>query len=158
MPKDWPGRSAATEKPWAERAAFVESRLHADIVTAMGGKFNPRYFLPYVQLHEFEALAFADVETLASVLSPISNPGSSSMESLTQTFNDILQEAGHPEAINDGYETCPSRRIAGVVPAYKKRAQGPIITSRIGMNVLREKCHHFASWILRMENIGVETV
>ena len=158
MPKDWPGRSAATGKPWAERAACVETHIHADVVLALGGRFDPKYFLPYVQLHEFEALAFADVESLASVLSPISNRGSSSMESLTQTFTEILKEAGHPEAINDGYETCPSRRIAGVVPAYKKRAQGPIITSRIGMTALRDKCHHFAVWLQRLENIGVETV
>ena len=158
MPMDWPGRSEATGKPWAERAAFVESHIHADVVVAMGGRFNAKYFLPYVQLHEFEALAFADVEALASVLSPIALRGQASIEWLTQTFTEILEEAGHPEAINDSYETCPSRRIAGVVPAYKKRAQGPIITNRIGMTVLLEKCHHFAAWILRLESIGAETV
>ena len=157
MPKDWPGRADAGTKPWSERASFVESQIHADVIADMGGRFNAQYFLPYVQLHEFEALAFADVATLASVLSPISLRGSSSLESITQTFTEILEAAGHPEAINDGYETCPSRRIASAVPAYKKRAQGPIITSRIGLTVLREKCHHFALWLQRLEQLGTET-
>jgi hypothetical protein len=116
----------------------------------MGGKFNAKYFIPYVQLHEFEALAFADVEILASVLSPI---GRSAEHTLVESFREILREAGHPEAINDNYETCPSRRISGVVPAYKKRAQGPIITSRIGIDVLRGKCTHFGEWLGRLERI-----
>ncbi len=49
---------------------------------------------------------------------------------------------------------CPSRRITDVVGAYKKRAHGPIVTSRIGLDGLREKCDHFASWLNRIESIG----
>lgn len=151
MPTDWPGRADAATKPWSERASTVEQRIHADITAAMGGSFDPKFFVPYVQLHEFEALAFADVVALASVLSAI---GPKSMAALTKQFADILKEAGDPEAINDSYETCPSRRIAGVVPAYKKRAQGPIVTSRIGLDVLRERCTHFGSWLRRLELLG----
>ena len=62
MPVDWPGRKEAATKPWPERAGHVEGMIHADIVTAMGDSFGPKYFIPYVELHEFEALAFADVE------------------------------------------------------------------------------------------------
>ena len=58
MPADWPGRKEATAKPWPERAGQVEAAIHADIVAAMGGRFDPKYFLPYVQLHEFECWRF----------------------------------------------------------------------------------------------------
>lgn len=155
MPADWPGRADAVRKPWKERASTVEEKIHADITATMGGSFNPKFFVPYVQLHEFEALAFADVGVLASVLTPI---GRYSSEWLQQQFTAILSQAGHPEAINDGFETCPSRRISGVVPAYKKRAQGPIVTSRIGIDVLRVRCTHFGEWLGRLEQLDGEGV
>jgi hypothetical protein len=152
MPGDWPGRQAAVARPWQERATVVEQMIQADITAAMGGRFDPKFFIPYVQLHEFEALAFADVSVLASVLSPI---GMGSTNTLLQSFSQVLVEAGHPEAINDGYETCPSRRISKIVPAYKKRAQGPIITSRIGIDTLRRQCAHFGKWLIRLEQLNV---
>jgi hypothetical protein len=151
MPNDWPGREAATGIVWNERASFVEKMIHSAISEAMGARFDPKYFIPYVQLHEFEALAFADVGVLVSVVAPI---GTVATERLTQSFNAILDTAGHPEAINDGYETCPSRRISQIVPAYKKRAQGPIVTSRIGIGALRERCTHFGEWLTTLEALG----
>jgi hypothetical protein len=154
MPDDWPGRARSRARPWKERAALVEVEIHAEITSAMGGKFNPQYFIPYIQLHEFEALAFADVEHLASVLAPL---GRASTETLTSIFAEILEQAGHPEAINDGYETCPSRRIGQVVAAYRKRAHGPIVTRRIGLDVLRQRCDHFATWVTRLEDLERES-
>jgi hypothetical protein len=154
MPSDWPGRDVAAGKVWHERANYVEEEIHSEIAEAMGGNFDPKHFIPYVQLHEFEALAFADVAVLASVLSPI---GIHSAETLTETFGGVLDEAVHPEAIDDGYETCPSRRISKVVPAYKKRAQGPIVTSRIGIDVLRIRCSHFGEWLIRLEGLGAQS-
>lgn len=151
MPDDWPGRSDAIALPWNERADHVEAQLLEDIVGAMGRRFKRECFIPYVQLHEFEALAFADVSHLTSVVAPLSRTAA---ETLEQTFSSILDEAGHPEAIDDGWDTCPSRRIADVVSAYKKRVHGPIITGRIGIETLRERCDHFASWLERLESIG----
>jgi hypothetical protein len=151
LPADWPGRVAASKKPWNMRAKTVEKEVWSDINAAMGPKFDPKRFIPYVQLHEFEALAFADVGTLASVLAPIA---SFSGQSLQEQFNAILMEAGDPEAIDDGYETCPSRRISEIVPAYRKRAQGPIVTNRIGIDLLRVRCSHFGNWLNRLEQLG----
>ena len=152
MPMDWPGRKEATTKPWAERADHVEAMMHADIVAAMGSSFDPKYFVPYVELHEFEALAFADVQVLASVLAPIGQD--ITKEGLAERFDEIVSAAGHPEAIDDGCETCPSRRIESIVPAYKKRVLGPTITRRIGINVLRERCTHFGEWLTHLEQLG----
>lgn len=153
MPEGWPGRIESRRLAWNERAACVEGHLANDIAATMGRRFNPKFFIPYVQLHEFEALAFAEVSQLSSVVAPLSH---SSSDSLQRSFEEILDEAGHPEAINDGYETCPSRRIAELVPAYRKRVHGPIVTRRIGLKVLRDKCDHFATWLARLESIGAE--
>lgn len=151
MPEDWPGRRDANAVDWADRATLVEARLADDIRSSMGASFNLKFFIPYVQLHEFEALAFAGVEELVSVVSPLSDMDAAQIQS---KFSSILEGAGHPEAIDDGYETCPSRRISGVVSAYKKRVHGPIVTSRIGIKALRERCNHFASWLERLEGIA----
>ncbi len=153
MPKDWPGRHDSAAMQWQERAAHVEKQISKDVEQAMGNSFDPRFFIPYIQLHEFEALAFSDIQGLTSVLDPLSLH---STDTLNRRFMNVLEEAGHPEAIDDGYETCPSRRIMSVVRAYKKRVHGPIITRRIGLDVLREKCDHFASWLKRIESIGAK--
>lgn len=150
LPNDWPGRATSRAQSPHVRASCVEAEVASDVAAAMGDAFNPKFFIPYIQLHEFEALAFADVEILASVTQPIA---SHSVEWLVEHFRAILFEAGNPEAINDSYDTCPSRRIARAVPAYRKRTQSPIVTSRIGLGTLRERCGHFASWLDRLEGI-----
>lgn len=150
LPDDWPGRAASRKLVWNERAPHVETAIHEDVCQVMGGKFDRKYFIPYVQLHEFEALAFADVEALASVLYPLADRPA---EQLAAAFAAILDEAGQPEAINDHYETCPSRRILGVVSAYRKRTHGPIVTNRIGLEIMRERCGHFAAWLEKLERI-----
>ncbi|MCY2938536.1 MAG: DUF4276 family protein [Planctomycetota bacterium] len=155
MPDDWPGRTDANTQPWHTRARLVEQRIHQDITAAMGSRFNPKYFVPYVQLHEFEALAFADIAILASVLFPM---GGHPYEFLAAHFRSILTTAGHAEAINDGYETCPSRQISGFVPAYKKRLHGPMVTNRIGIPVLRVQCPHFGEWLTRLEQLAGEEI
>ena len=128
------GTEGGRQKDPHERARYVQDMVHAEIAGAMGARFDPKYFIPYVQLHEFEALAFADVDVLVSVLAPLTTlPAETLIERLTA----VLDEAKSPEAINDGYETCPSRCISGIVPAYQKRALGPIITGRIGIETLR---------------------
>lgn len=150
MPTDWPGRAESANLPWEQRADRVESQVLADVTAAMGGSFDPRFFIPYVQLHEFEALAFADVEKLASVVAPLGN-WSWRVEELAARFQEVVNDAGSPEAINDSYETCPSRRITKIERAYRKRVHGPIVTGRIGLDVLRRECQHFAAWLDRLE-------
>lgn len=150
MPESWPGRIQSNRMAWDQRAAYVESKLIKDIRDVMGADFKQALFIPYVQLHEFEALAFADVQILARVTAPLGNMPE---RYLLDQFQNVLDQAGHPEAINDSYETCPSRRITSQVKAYKKRLHGPIITKRIGLNTLRNQCTHFASWLNKLENI-----
>jgi len=154
MSASWPGRKAAKALPWDQRATHVETQIHADITAAMGNNFNSHQFIPYAQLHEFEALLFTDVRQLVSVVAA----NDRNVQGLEEYFGQILAEAGGPEAINDNYETCPARRITKRVKAYKKRVHGPIVTKRIGLPALRSRCLHFASWLERLESIGNQTV
>lgn len=151
MPVDWPGRAEAASEDWAERGQYVESAVLEDIAECMGGSFNQAQFIPYVQVHEFEALMFADVQQLAETSAPLCGL---SADYLADRFRGVLDEAGDPEAINDDYETCPSRRITGQVRGYRKRAHSPIVAKRIGLEALRAACQHFADWIERLERLG----
>ena len=151
MPLDWPGRRAATSLPWNERAAHVESCIRSDLAAAFGGEYEVRHLIPYVQLHEFEALLFAGIVHMADVLAPIA---AQSASQLTSQFQKILDEKGEPEAIDDSRETCPSRRITNLVAAYKKRTNGPIIATRIGLSELRQRCPHFSEWVGKLEAVA----
>jgi hypothetical protein len=153
MPDSWPGRTSSRALPWQDRARHVEEAIIADVQARVGDDFDTRQFIPYIQLHEFEALTFSNVTVLAEVTGPLVRMNAAS---LTSRFAAILDEAGHPEAINDNYETCPSRRITSLVSPYRKPLHGPIVTRRIGLSVLRTRCDHFASWLNRLEGLGTQ--
>lgn len=150
MPGDWPGRTNASDLPWDQRGAHVEAAILRDLVAHVGESFNPSQFIPYVQVHEFEALMFADVQTLAEVCLPLCERPFASLE---PEFREILDTSGNAEAINDGYETCPSRRIMKLARGYRKRAHSPIVAQRIGLEALRSACRHFASWVEKLETL-----
>jgi hypothetical protein len=56
----WPGRARATTLPTAERARCVEDAVLADLIAAMGSRFDARRVIPFVVMHEFEGLLFSD--------------------------------------------------------------------------------------------------
>lgn len=151
MPNDWPGRSDAIKLPCEQRGAHVEQCIVQALAKEVGAGFDSRQLIPYVQVHEFEALLFADVAKMAEALAPIATTG---VDGLNSRFKAILDAAGQAEAINDSYDTCPSRRIAGVVRAYDKVAFGPTIAGRIGLDALRVACPHFGQWLGRLESLG----
>ena len=61
LPRDFPGYAEAyREADPYRRVAILEEALRADI----NGELNDMRFLPYIQLHEFEALILADPRQL----------------------------------------------------------------------------------------------
>lgn len=122
-----------------------------DLASHAGEDFRRELFIPYVQVHEFEALLFGDVAKMADVLSHVSKLDASS---LSNRLGSIVESAGQAEAINDGHDTCPSRRISSIVPAYRKPLYGPIIAARIGLQVLKQACPHFGQWVERLESLA----
>jgi len=146
MPKDWPGMEQACDvSSVQEKAKVVEDALLADIQGEMGDSFNPDRFIPYVQMHEFEAILFADPVKFAQSLNEVS---------LAEQFQAICDEFACPEEINDNYETAPSRRIVGVYSSYQKVLDGVLASKQIGLDRIREKCSHFDQWLCRLEQLG----
>ena len=144
MPKDWPGRTESQScQNYQDKAQRVEQALSEDIVAQMGDSWNTAQFIPYVQMHEFEALLFSDTSILAA-----------SNTSVSAGLNNVLKSFSCPEEINDNYNTCPSRRIKEHIENYVKTVDGIIAARKIGLKTMRRECPHFNEWITKLENIG----
>ncbi len=139
LPDDFPGYvDARRENDPYRRVAVLEAALKQD--------FSHPRFLPYVQLHEFEALILAEPRKL-------------DWEYLEHddAIGRLVRMVGeqNPELINDGPETSPSKRIIREIPAYEhqKASSGPIVAGRIGIPVLKDRCRHFNNWLGQLERL-----
>ena len=137
LPGDFPGYEDARQ----ERDPYARIRLLED---ALVEDISDRRFVPYLQLHEFEALLFCDPQKLEVRF----DRHSAGIGRLAQ-----VAEQSNPELINDGNETAPSKRIIREIPEYEsdKASSGPIVAERIGLTTLRTKCQHFAEWLGKLE-------
>ena len=139
MPSSWPGRQTAAGSP-----VPIELAILADISAEMGRDFNPVRFIPYVQMHEFEALLFSDPKVLASHLGLAD-------ESQVQGIRD---QFANPEEIDDDPRTAPSKRISRLDPSYQKPYDGMLIAQHIGLDTMRAECPHFSEWIKKLEALA----
>jgi hypothetical protein len=141
LPEDFPEFSEARRliNPY-ERVAFLEAALAADI--------NDHRLIPYLQLHEFEALLFCDPEKFDWEYLEHG-------PAITRLVG-IADAHESPELIDDGPETAPSKRIIEHIPeyAFQKASAGPLIAQRIGIERMRERCPHFAEWLGRLESLA----
>lgn len=64
---------------------------------------NPASFIPYIQMHEFEALLFSDPAVIGSFAS--SDVDQNQLEILV---SDAVRQCGGPENVNDSPNTAPS--------------------------------------------------
>lgn len=146
LPKDWPGRkNADRRRAYLEKGATVEKALFADICSQLGPSFNQSRFIPYVQMHEFEALLFSDTLMLAET---------ARKSDVSAQLQGVLQSFSCPEEINDHYDTCPSRRIKQYIENYVKTVDGIIAACKIGLTKMRQECPHFNEWVAKLEDIG----
>ena len=114
------------------------------VVGAMGSGFDARRFVPYVMMHEFEAMLFSDCNGLAV---GIGQPA------LAQDLQAIRDEFDTPEGINDSPDSAPSKRIEGLVDGYRKPLMGIDAAEAIGLEAIRGECEHFAGWMGRLEGV-----
>ena len=56
----WPGRAESSSSPFEMKAKIVEDRILQDVQSDMGNAFYRTRFVPYLMMHEFEALLFSD--------------------------------------------------------------------------------------------------
>ena len=139
LPDDFPG----FEKIKTIRDPYLKvSNLEKDFAD----EINDNRFIPYIQLHEFEALLFCGIEYIAELY-----PG---CEKRCEQLTQALQNVGNPELINNSPHTAPSKRIIKAIEGdnkthykYNKPKTGRFVTEKIGIDELRSKCKHFDEWI-----------
>jgi hypothetical protein len=129
---DWNGFAGHSAASADELEAELERRV---------GREN---FFAYVQVHDFEALLFADPAATAQAFE---------QPDLADRMSDILRQCGEPETINS--RLGPSRRLIGLAPQYDgaKPFLGPAAASKAGLAKLRDRCPRFAQWIARLESL-----
>ncbi len=141
LPSDFPGYAEANKKPHAgARVLALEEALGEDI--------DDSRFIPYIQLHEFEALLLSDPNAFACQY----HEHRQQIERLEQ----LCAKYASPEDIDDGQHSAPSKRVGKEIPEYvgAKRTAGPIIAAEIGLAKIREKCPHFNDWVTKLETLA----
>lgn len=135
LPSDFPGRKTTPRGSCYRRVDYLEEKFQADID-------HPK-FLPYLQLHEFEAMVLASPEHIARFF-----PDRDPLQGLLK----VKRKVNSPEEIND--KTPPSKRIGKLVPEYEKSLHGPLIILEIGLDRIRSECPHFDSWLTKLESLS----
>lgn len=117
---------------------------------AMTEKFQVSNFVPYIQLHEFEALLFSDISKIVDRF-PKQKRTITNLQKVLDGCN------GNPELVNTGRTTAPSKRITAVVGEgrYHKVQDGVNIACRIGIDVMMNKCRHFKEWIDKLIALSI---
>lgn len=143
----WPGRETASALPYPDNVEWIERALLEDVEQKMGHGFNPSRFVPFVMIHEFEALLFSDCQGLAEAIG---------LEALATDFRGIRDAFANPEQIDDSPQTAPSKRIVGLVPGYEKPFMGVLASLQIGLEAMRRECPHFDGWLRQLEGVAQE--
>lgn len=123
-----------------QRVAALEQAFAIDLADVR--------FVPYIQLHEFEAYLFSDVTWFGYFYDH--------HQRQIAALKAISDSHATPKLIDDGQHTAPSKRIIAELPDYEdaKSAVGPQVAELIGLDVIRDKCPHFAGWLSRLEQLG----
>ena len=98
---------------------------------------NDWRFIPYIQLHEFEALLFSAANGFEMYFE----------NQISKEIQGIIDSYDNPEEINSSPETAPSKRLIRIIPDYDKVIYGNIVALEIGLPVILSKCPRFRRWI-----------
>lgn len=123
------------------RISDVRERI-SEIEKAFANDLGMDAFLPYIQLHEFEALLFVDIIKLEYDY-PLSIKPIQKLKEETDIYED-------PEMIDNGPATAPSKRIIKALEQnynYNKVRSGANVTTLIGIETLLDNCKHFREWV-----------
>lgn len=139
LPTDFPGISAwKANQPAATQVAALEANLANAVAQAN--------FIPYLQLHEYEALLFSDVNAFQYA-------GVS--QAVIDAWQRELDSCGGPEDLNNSQHTAPSKRLIARWPAYAKAKPlyGSLIALQIGLGAMRRRCLRFDAWLSHLETL-----
>ena len=114
-----------------DKAEFIEKAIADEIGSRVGNMvFN-------LILHEFEGLLFSDVSAFESIAD----------QEAVAILRSVRAAAPTPEHINESPETAPSKHIKRVIPNYSKPTDGIDVAEEIGIDKIKNECHHFAKWL-----------
>jgi len=138
LPSDFPGyEEASLQNDCYRRAEILEK--------AIFDQLGDNRFIPYLQVHEFEALVLTDARQLADLYQVRGGQ-------LDRLVADCAMFPS-PERINLGRQSHPKYRIKTVVQDYDENVAGPLVASAIGLATLRLQCPHFGEWLTRLEQM-----
>lgn len=103
----------------------------------LGNAIADRRFIPYIQLHEFEALLFSNNNGFEYLWE----------EKMYSETKNIVDKYSNPEDINSAPETAPSKRLLAINQKYDKVLEGNLIALEVGINEMLNKCPRFANWV-----------
>ena len=139
LPDDFPMRLDGKKviDPY-KRVSLLEDAFAKDV--------DSKQFIPYIQLHEYEAMLFTQIGVLRSYYPAYGNEVAN-LEKEASRFKS-------PELIDEGKTTAPSKRILREVPIYDKILAGSLMVMDIGLETIRPRCAHFDAWLAKLEKLG----
>ena len=143
-PGEWPGRADANFVALENKPRIVERALSQAFARHVDDQQVAGRFVPFVVMHEFEALLFSDCTSFARA---IGRPD------LRGQFTSILAQFDGPEHINDSPLTAPSKRVEALFPKYQKLINGINAAREVGLLAMRQCCPHFDAWLHQLERI-----
>jgi len=138
---DWPGLKKAKKQSLPSgKAEKINNATKDQVNQLFGNHGSDRRFIPYVSMHEFEALLFSDPKALADQLKvPQSD------------IDKILTECGEPEKIDDSLHSTPSKRLENLSSRFKKTSTGIAIAKAIRLVKIRACCPIFNKSLTEIE-------
>lgn len=140
LPKDFPKYDEAKKiVNRADRLSFLEKAIIDKIETEK--KKELPNLLPYIQLHEFEALVFSSIDAIKALYS--------NEDAKFKELEQIIAAYPNPENINDSPQTAPSKRLKNdqLIRGYNKVNDGIMIIEEAGIDTVLQKCPRFKSWV-----------
>jgi hypothetical protein len=140
LPKDFPKyEEAKSIVNRTKRLDFLEKAIVEDLESEKGKAFPN--LIPYIQLHEFEALVFSSLDAIKSLYSKD--------EAKFNELEQIIAAYPNPEDINDSPQTAPSKRLHNnqLIRGYNKVNDGIMIIEEAGIETILSKCPRFKTWV-----------
>jgi hypothetical protein len=141
--KEWPGLADINNENHTEIAKKLNDAA-AELISQNYDDLQPqRRFIPFMAMHEFEALLFSDEVILANAL-----------DIEVEKVIAITQACEEPEQINNSRETAPSKRLDNLKRngKFRKTTEGISIAEQIGVDKIRQRCPLFDEWLSLLES------
>jgi hypothetical protein len=142
LPHSFPGfEEAQNIKDHMERTLFLEAKMKESLERDQKRVFNN--YIPYIQLHEFEALVFSSTDGFKALFE--------NDEMNYKGICEVIDTFSNPEDINESPETSPSKRMQKLIKGYNKVAHGISLIKCTGIEVVLDRCPHFREWIEKIK-------